>query len=92
MHPLENPGYGAENVEEMQARVEWIEMLYFADGRDNLNHPLRGKYTKLHQNYLAALPSLKGSREDSNADEGLLLDAEGQGQGEGQEKEGVLNG
>ena len=92
MHPLENPGYGAENVEEMSARIDWIEMLYFAAGRDNLNPPLHGLYTKLHTNYLAALPSLKGASEKAHADEGLLLDAEGQGEGQREEKEGLLNG
>lgn len=76
MHPEEeNAGYGAENFEAMNDRVEFMDMLYLADGRDNLHHPSRGLYTNLFKNYLASLPSLKATKEETDVYQGVLHDA-----------------
>ena len=39
--------YGAENIEEQQARVEHLEKLYQQSGRAEEGHPLRGLFTGL---------------------------------------------
>ena len=40
---------GAENIALMGARQEFLEALYFADGRDNPEHPRHAHYTGLFQ-------------------------------------------
>ena len=34
---------GAEDVEAMNNRQEWLEELFFLDGRDMISHPQRGR-------------------------------------------------
>ena len=34
-----------------EARVIYLDVLYLLDGRDKLDHPLRGRYTGLAEKY-----------------------------------------
>ena len=49
----ETQSHGAQDIQAMTARVKLLNDLYFADGRDNPDHPLRGTYTGLYQAHLA---------------------------------------
>ena len=42
---------GAEDVEAMSNRVEWLNALYLYEGRDKRDHPMHGFYTGLAQKY-----------------------------------------
>ena len=42
---------GAEDVEAMANRQEWINKLYVYDGRDKRDHPMHGLFTGLAQKY-----------------------------------------
>lgn len=42
---------GAEDRVAMMNRQIWIEELYFLDGRDKPNHPMRGLFTGLAETY-----------------------------------------
>lgn len=42
---------GAEDVEAMQNRVEWLSVLYKHDGRHAKDHPMHGLFTGLFQQY-----------------------------------------
>ena len=43
--------YGAENTQEMNARVERLDALYIQDGRDKKDHPFHSSYTGLFLKY-----------------------------------------
>ena len=43
--------YGAENIQEMNSRVERLEELYIRDGRDKRDHPWHSSYTGLFLKY-----------------------------------------
>jgi hypothetical protein len=43
--------YGAENIQEMNARVERLDALYIQDGRDKKDHPFHSSYTGLFLKY-----------------------------------------
>jgi len=42
---------GAEDVEAMANRQEWMNKLYVYDGRNKRNHPMHGLFTGLAQKY-----------------------------------------
>ena len=42
---------GAEDVEAMNNRVQWLNELYVFDRRDDPDHPMRGLYTGLAKKY-----------------------------------------
>tara|TARA_B100001059_G_C17692123_1_gene505521 strand:- start:324 stop:518 length:195 start_codon:yes stop_codon:yes gene_type:complete len=52
---------GAEDLTVARNRVQWLEMLYFYEGRDNVDHPQRGLYTGLFKKHHLWSP---GSDED----------------------------
>ena len=41
----------ASNIPEMEARVNFMDMLYYLDKRDEKDHPLHGLYTGLSKKY-----------------------------------------
>ena len=43
--------YGAEDIQEQQTRVRYLERLYIADQRFRKDHPWHGKFTGLYQSY-----------------------------------------
>ena len=45
--------HGAEDIQAMDARMNLLNDLYSADGRDNPDHPQHGTYTGLYQAHLA---------------------------------------
>jgi hypothetical protein len=47
---------GAEDLEAMNNRVVWMDMLYKLEGRDNPDHPRRGLYTGLHKKHFSTFP------------------------------------
>ena len=47
---------GAEDTEANFNRVKWLEMLYFHEGRDKVDHPQRGLYTGLFKKHHLWLP------------------------------------
>ena len=49
----ETHSHGAEDIKAMTARMNLLNDLYFADGRDNPDHPQRGTYTGLYQAHLS---------------------------------------
>ena len=42
---------GAQDIKAMNSRVEWLEDLYFLDGRDDPSHPFHHTYTGLALRY-----------------------------------------
>jgi hypothetical protein len=48
--------FGAEDVEVMQNRVNWLDMLYKLEGRDNKDHKMHGLYTGLHAKHHSTFP------------------------------------
>ena len=42
---------GAEDVEAMRNRVQWLNELYVFDRRDDPDHPMRGLFTGLAKKY-----------------------------------------
>jgi len=42
---------GAQDIKAMDSRVEWLEDLYFLDGRDDPSHPFHHTYTGLALRY-----------------------------------------
>lgn len=42
---------GAEDVQAMNNRVQWLNELYVYDGRDKRDHPRHGLFTGLAQKY-----------------------------------------
>ena len=42
---------GAEDVEAMNNRVQWLNELYVFDRRDDPDHPMHGLYTGLAKKY-----------------------------------------
>tara|TARA_Y100000004_G_C8867652_1_gene391848 strand:+ start:53 stop:247 length:195 start_codon:yes stop_codon:yes gene_type:complete len=42
---------GAEDRKAMMNRVIWMEELFYLDGRDKPDHPMRGLFTNLSQIY-----------------------------------------
>lgn len=57
-----NPGelsttkFGAEDIQVMQNRVNWLDMLYKLEGRDNPEHKMHGLYTGLHEKHHSTFP------------------------------------
>tara|TARA_R110002012_G_scaffold30136_1_gene91819 strand:- start:2489 stop:2683 length:195 start_codon:yes stop_codon:yes gene_type:complete len=47
---------GAEDLECMNNRNTWINMLYMLEGRDKPDHPKRGLYTGLHKKHFSTFP------------------------------------
>ena len=47
---------GAEDLEAMNNRVVWMDMLYKLEGRDKADHPKRGLYTGLHRKHISTFP------------------------------------
>ena len=47
---------GAEDIEAMNNRIAWMDMLYKLEGRDNPDHPKRGLYTGLHKVHFSTFP------------------------------------
>jgi hypothetical protein len=47
---------GAEDLEAMNNRVEWLEILYHLEGRDKRDHPQHGLYTGLHMTHYPTFP------------------------------------
>ncbi len=47
---------GAEDLQAMENRTEWLTMLYMLEGRDNSDHPQRGLYTGLHKKHYSTFP------------------------------------
>jgi len=47
---------GAEDILANSNRVEWMEMLFMLEGRDNPDHPQRGLYTGLHKKHFSTFP------------------------------------
>jgi len=47
---------GAEDLEAMNNRITWMEMLYKLEGRDAPDHPQRGLYTGLHKRHFSTFP------------------------------------
>lgn len=42
---------GAEDVQAMNNRVQWLNELYVYEGRDKRDHPMHGLFTGLAQKY-----------------------------------------
>ncbi len=42
---------GAQDIEAMTNRVKYLEQLFFKDGRDKTDHPMKGIYTGLIATY-----------------------------------------
>lgn len=49
--PIISAKPGAQDVEAMNNRVNWLEELYVKDGRDKPDHPQHYSYTGLHLKY-----------------------------------------
>jgi hypothetical protein len=47
---------GAEDIEANSNRVEWMEMLFMLEGRDNPDHPQCGLFTGLHRKHFSTFP------------------------------------
>lgn len=47
---------GAEDLPAMRNRVEWMEMLFMLEGRDNPEHPRCGLFTGLHKKHFSTFP------------------------------------
>lgn len=45
----------ADRVRQDQNRADFLEFLYYADGRDKAEHPLANSYTGLFQDYCYAV-------------------------------------
>ena len=46
----------SEDIEAMNNRVAWMNMLYKLEGRDRVDHPKRGLYTGLHKKHYSTFP------------------------------------
>ena len=46
----------AVNIQVMKAKVDYMEMLYRLDKRDEKDHPQHGLYTGLHEKYKNVFP------------------------------------
>ena len=49
---------GAEDIEAMNNRVAWMNMLYKLEGRDRADHPKRGLYTSLNKKHSLTFPGV----------------------------------
>ena len=47
---------GAEDIEAMNNRVVWMDMLYKLEKRDDPAHPQHGLYTSLNKKHLSIFP------------------------------------
>ncbi len=48
--------YGATDTQANSNRVEWMEMLFMLEGRDNPDHPQCGLFTGLHKKHFSTFP------------------------------------
>ena len=47
---------GAEDIEAMNNRVTWLDMLYKLEKRDDPSHPQHGLYTALNRKHSSTFP------------------------------------